>query len=184
MRKKLSLRDKIIKMYKRNDTAGIIYDLIKGKSEEDKRKAMDIFVDLASIENTDRKLRTKALAIVTFFKDMCGEKDVGGYYEDGFIIREYQDRAKKIIEDNCCEIIKKAGLIENLETDFEWYDFICETVCCLHSYPVNTKIIKTLFSLLEEKLNLKEKAKIGNMTSRDMHIYDQIPRIKKLRRIK
>lgn len=179
MGKKLSLKDKIVKMYKKNETAGMIYiTFIKNRSEKDKREAIEIFIELAKVDIEDTILRAKALAILGFFKDMCCGYKVEEYYKDGSIICDYQN-IPKVIEDNCKEIIKTLESSEKIELqeNTEFYEITSDVIHCLHSYQVDPNIVLKLFDLLEEKLNLEEKRKF-EMNLKDHHINDQILRLR------
>lgn len=179
MGKKLSLKDKIVKMYKKNETAGMIYiTFIKNKSEKEKREAIDIFIELAKVDIEDKILRSKALAILGFFKDMCCGDKVEEYYKDGSIICEYQN-IPTVIEDNCKELINtlESSEIIELHENTEFYEITSDVIHCLHSYQIDPNIVFKLFDLLEEKLNLAEKRKF-EMNPKDYHINDQILRLR------
>ena len=180
MGRKLSLKDKIVKMYKKNDTAGLIYmTFVKGKDDKEKREAIDIFIELAKIDNKDKLLRSKALAILGFFKSMsCGER-VEKFYEDGSIFCRYRNIAE-VIEDNSKEAISilEAHDKIDLNEDFVAYKLISQVIYCLSSYQINPKIASKLFNLLEKKLSLKKKQKLGKMDEIYLYINGQILRLR------
>ena len=180
MAKKKTLKDKILKMYKKNVSAGRIYgEFIKNKTEIEKREAIEIFIELAKTDNRDMLIRAKALAILGFFKSMsCGE-GVEEFYEDGSIICGYRN-ITDVIEDNCKEVISILESSEkiDLNEDFNAYKIISQVIYCLHSYQIDSKIVSKLFDLLEEKSNMKEKKKSGEMNEVDLYINGQILRLR------
>jgi hypothetical protein len=180
MATKKTLKDKILKMYRKNDSAGKIYgEFIKNKKEIEKREAIEIFIEFAKTENRDMLIRAKALAILGFFKSMsCGD-GVDEFYEDGSIICGYGNIID-VIEDNCKEVIEILESIEkiNLNENFEAYKIISQIIYCLHSYQIDSRLVSKLFDLLEEKLNLKEKKKSSEMDDVDSYIEGQIFRLR------
>ena len=181
MDRKTSIKEKVVKMYKKNDTAGLIYiTFLRNKSNEEKRKAIDTFIEIAEISNKDKFLRAKALAILGFFKNMCCGDKVEEFYKDGSIICEYKD-VYRIVEDNCKELIQKleSSVKIDINEDFEFYKILSQVIYCLNAYQVNPDIVFRLLDLLEEKTNLAKREKSANMSQRDLHIQEQIVRIRK-----
>jgi len=123
MAKKKTLKDKILKMYKKNVSAGRIYgEFIKNKTEIEKREAIEIFIELATTDNRDMLIRAKALAILGFFKSMsCGE-GVEEFYEDGSIICGYRN-ITDVIEDNCKEVISILESSEKIDLNEDFLVF-------------------------------------------------------------
>jgi len=180
MGRKLSLKDKIVKMYKKNDTAGLIYmTFVKGKNDKEKREAIDIFIELAKIDIKDQLLRAKALVMLGFFKDMCCNDKVEVFYKDGSIICGYQN-IPHVIEESTRELISELESNKriDLQENKELYNITTAIIHCLHSYQVNPKIASKLFDLLEEKMNLREKKKSSEMDDVDSYIEGQIFRLR------
>jgi hypothetical protein len=152
MGRKLSLKDKIVKMYKKNDTAGLIYmTFVKGKDDKEKKEAIDIFIELAKIDNKDKLLRSKALVMLGFFKDMCCHDKVEEFYKDGSIICGYQN-IPHLIEENTKELISELESSKriDLKEDKELCGITTAIIHCLHSYQVNPKIAIRFFDLMED----------------------------------
>lgn len=180
MGRKLSLKDKIVKMYKKNDTAGLIYiTFVKGKNDKEKREAIDIFIELAKVDNKDKLLRAKALVMLGFLKDMCCHDKAEEFYKDGSVICGYQ-YIPHVIEENARELISELDSSRriDLQENKELYGITTAIIHCIHSYPVNTDIVSQLFDLLEKKLNFVQKKMSGEMDDIDSYIDGQILRIR------
>jgi len=180
MGSKIPLSDKILKMYKKNDTAGTIYgEFLKNRTENEKREAIEIFIELAKVDNKDKFLRAKALAMLSFFKTMCCGDRVEKYYNDGSIICEYKN-IPDVVEDNCKELISvlKSSEVADLQANDELYEITSAVIHCLHSYQIDSRLVSKLFDLLEEKMNLKEKKKSSEMDDVDSYIDGQIFRLR------
>ena len=174
------LKDKIIKMYKKNDSAGNIYgEFLKNRTDNEKKEAIDIFIKLAKVDIKDKILRAKALAMLGFFKSMCCGDEVETYYKDGSIICAYQN-ISGIVEDNCKELIRilNSSEIIDLQENKELYGITTAIIHCLHSYPVNPDIVFQLFDLFEKKFNLEQKKKSEEMDDVDSYIDGQISRLR------
>jgi hypothetical protein len=176
MGRRMPLKDKIIKMYKKNDTAGNIYgEFLKNRTFNERREAVEIFIELAKVEIKDKILRAKALAMLGFFKSMCCGDEVNPYYKDGSIICEYQN-IPGVVEDNCREVISILNSSEriDLQENKELYRTTTAIIHCLHSYQINPQIALKLFDLFEKKLNFEQKKKSRKMDDVDSYIDGQI----------
>lgn len=177
MTERISIRDKIIKLFRKNETAGNIYiHFIKNKPEHTKNDAIKIFLEIASLENKDLYLRAKAIAILCFLGDMCCMKDVDEYYKDGRTVCNFKNEISQILESNFIELAEKLQTIGFKEVNNE---IIPQLLHSIITFSITSKSASTLVKLLDRKLKLTENYKKNKLDMKYLNLYEQIEKIKK-----
>lgn len=176
MKSKLSLKEKILNSYKKNESAEIIYwEYVCDKKEKKKQEAFDIFVDIASLNNKDIDTRTKGLAIIRYLKYRLKDKR----FRDKGIVNDYEERFSEIITANCKEI---AGILKT-KTQFDlgenpgFYMWIYEVVCAIEGFKLDPEITHSFFNTLKEVLNFEKKKQLNTLSQQESWLWVQIKRV-------
>lgn len=163
--------EKTFKILENSQSAGDMFrKLIEGKNSKEKHHNVTNIVYYASIENTNIKIRTKALAYIKFLKTMS----IDPVWKEGEIINEFNG-IELILEQNILEIINLLKTSDRtFINDSVRIQLIQEVLTLLSNYKINKELFSSFKAVLVQKLNLDISDVRKNLTPDESFIYDFI----------
>jgi len=180
MPRRLTLKEKIYRCMKVNEPADDIYShFFRFKSIEERKEALNVIKGYAKTSNKEIAIRSKALAILGYLKEMCCGEEVPEYYKDGSIICS-DTEIPIIIEDNCKELVNffKENPSYNWRSNQEVYNWLFETILSIEDYKIKSEVTKMFLNYITENLLLANKEKKESLDEDETYILEQIKRVR------